>query len=266
MTQPVSLRAIYEANPLLGQPLPQPQPMSSLIIDTVRAHKPGGELLGYVQSEGLLYFEQLYRVLAPKGFSKATPQKPVTFLMGSFRVPRSQVLVIEDYSFDIYRFSGITAGDYLSLEQNRLSTQVGWDIRVDDKRPASLSYQIIPQPQTQTQAAFASTNPLAPAEHWQFEQVRAQELQGPAGPALSLMPQRHHRRGLVKVSNQYHVRSGSTLVVTCSIINPISIPIAFFEANVMGILMPQNMYDAYQSANVPIGDPTVPPIPGTRGT
>ena len=266
MAEPLSLRGIYEANPGFGAAKPQPQPMSSLIIDTVRAQKPGGELLGYVQAESLLYFEQLYRVIPPKGFSKATPQKPVTFVMGAFRVPRSQVLVIEDYSFDIYRFSGLGAGEFLPLEENRLSTQVGWDIKVNEKRPGSLSYQIIPQVQTQSQAAFASTNPLAAPQQWEFDQVRAQELQGPAGPALSLMPQRHHRRGLVKISNQYVARSGDTLIVSCSIINPISIPLAFFEANVMGLLFPQNMYDAYQLANVPTGDPTVPPIPGTRGT
>ncbi len=266
MADPATLRQIYDANPGFGAPKPQPQPMSSLIIDTVRAQKPGGELLGYVQHDSLLYFEQLYRILPPKGFSKATPDRPVTFVMGAFRVPRSQVLVIEDYSFDIYRWSGISAGDFVPLDENRLSTQVGWDIKVNEKRPSSLSYQIIPQVQTQQQQAYQSTNPLAAPQEWEFEQVRAQQLQGPAGPAMSLMPQRHHRRGLVKVSNQYVAKSGDTLVVTCSIINPVAIPLAFFEANVMGLLMPQNMYDAYQLANVPTGDPTVPPIPGTRGT
>src|SRR5882724_3320086 len=138
MNQPATLRDIYEANPGLMQARPQPQPSSSISIRTHRAHRPGGELLGYVQSEQLLYFEQLYRVLPPKGFSKATPNKPVTFVMGAFRVPRSQVLVIEDYSFDIFRFSGIAAGDFLPLEENRLATQVGWDIRVNEKRPGSL--------------------------------------------------------------------------------------------------------------------------------
>jgi len=163
-------------------------------------------------------------------------------------------------------FSGIAAGDFLPLEENRLPTQVGWDIKVDEKRPGSLSYQIIPQVQTQSQQAYATTNPLAPPQQWEFDQVRAQQLQGPAGPALSLMPQRHHRRGQVKVSNQYVVKSSATLVVTCSIINPISIPLAFFEANVMGLLRPQNTYEAYQATNVPTGDPMVPVAPGTRGT
>jgi hypothetical protein len=261
------LKSILDANPDLqpgGGGMPQPMPGSAVTrIELLRAQQPGGELLGYVQSQDIVYFEQLYRKLPPNGMYAATPNKPVTFTLGAFQVPKSMVLVIVDYSFDIYRFSGASASDFVPVETNRLSTQVGWDITVDQVRQAQLSYQIIPGVQTQNEQTFPSNNPLAAPQAWQFDAVRASQNQGPAGPALSLMPQRHHRPGLVKVANNYVARSTSVLRVACSIINYVPIPIGFFEANVCGILMPQNVYDSYQKAAAPIGDALVPKLQGS---
>lgn len=260
-----ALRQFLDANPQLGVvPQPSPKPTAAVVMDTARAMNVGGELLKYVQSEQLLYFEQLYRVIAPRGLFNASPNKPLTFTMGAFRVPRSQVLVVLDYNFDIYRFSGAAAGDFVPLEDNRLPTQIGWDININQSRPGSLSYQIIPQVQTQNSQQYASGSPLQQADNALFESIRAQQLQGPAGPALSMMPQRHHRRGLMKVSNNYVVKSNETVNVTCSVINSVPIPLAFFEANICGILFPQNVYAAYQAANVPTGNPLVPALPGAQ--
>lgn len=258
------LKSILDANPdLRGGALAQPFPGAAVTrIELLRAQQPGGELLGYVQSQDVVYFEQLYRKLPPNGMYAATPNKPLTFTMGAFQVPKNMVLVVVDYNFDIYRFSGASASDFVPIETNRLSTQIGWDITVDQVRQAQLSFQIIPGEQTQNEQVFPSNNPLAPAEGWQFDLVRASQNQGPAGPALSMMPQRHHRSGNVKVSNNYVARSTSVLKVTCSIINYVPIPIGFFEANVCGVLMPQNVYDSYQKAAAPVGDAVVPRLPG----
>ncbi len=247
-----------------GQAPPRPLPGAGVTrIEQVRAHKPGGELLGYLQSEQLLYFEQLYRKLPVDGLYSALPNKPVTFVMGSFRVPRSQVLVILDYSFNIFRFSGAAVGDFVPIENNRLSTQVAWDITVNANRQGATQYQIIPGVPTQSQQPYGPTAVGANPQDWEFELVRSAELQGPAGPALSMMPQRHHRDGLVKVANNYVIKGNGDLIVSCSVINRVAIPIAFFEANVMGILMPQSVYDAYQAVNYATGNPDVANFPGT---
>jgi len=246
----------------LGAPPPQPLPGSGTRIQTVRAQPPGGALMGYMQSQAVLWFEQLYRKLPPEGMFGATPSRPVRFTMGAFRVPKSMVLVVQDYAFDIYRFSGAAAGDYVPIEENRLSTQIGWDIQVDSDRPANLSFQIIPQVQSQSQPTFATIAPGVPAQQWQFDEVRALQNQGPAGPALSMMPQRRHRPGLMKLSNQYVARAGQVLQVTCSVINAVPIPIAFFEAGVTGLLITQSVFDAYQTAAAPVGDPFQAPIAG----
>lgn len=258
------LKALLDANPDLRGGLPaRPQPGSGVRIHTVRAQQPGGELIKYVPQEGVLWFEQLYRVLPPRGMYDATPNKPLTFGMGAVRVPKSMVLVIIDYAFDIYRFSGASADDYFPIEDRRLSTQVGWDINVDGQRKANLDMQILPKAQSQSQQAFASPTGInQQAQQWQFDAVRASQQQVAAGPGLSLLPQRPHREGLVQLSNTYVAKSSQTLNVACSVINKIPIPIAFFEANICGVLLPQNVYAAYQEAGVPVGDPLVQPIPG----
>lgn len=234
-------------------------PVAATTISTIRALDPGGEMMSYLQSREIEYFERTWRILGPNGIYSATPHKPVSFTMGAYRVSQSQVLVILDYAFNIYQPSGIAAGDYVPVLPNRLPTQVMWDIKVDEKREGqNIQHQVIPQVQAQNQQAFASANVLANPQQWEFDAVRAAQLQGSSGPATAGMPQRRHRDGLVKVANQYVARSSTTFNVTCSIINPISIPIAFFEANVMGILLPQNVYDAYQAANAPTGNPQIP--------
>jgi hypothetical protein len=258
------LKALLDANPdLRGGLPPAPFPGAGLRMPTVRAQTPGGELMKYVPQDGVLWFEQLFRVLPPDGMYDATPSNPLTFGLGSFKVPQSMVLVVIDYAFDIYRFSGASADDYLPIEERRLSTQVGWDININNNRPANLNFQILPKVPTQTQQAFAALpGPNQPAQQWQFDAVRASQLQVAAGPGLALLPQRPHRDGQVPLSNTYVARSSQTLNVACSVINRIPIPIAFFEGNICGVLLPQNVYDRYEASGVPIGDPLLQPIPG----
>ncbi len=258
------LKALLDANPdLRGGLPPAPAPGAGYRIPTVRAQSPGGELMSYVPSEGVLWFEQLYRTLPPRGMYQATPNKPLTFVLGTFQVPKSMVLVIVDYAFDIYRFSGAAAGDFVPVETNRLSTQVGWDININNNRPGNLKFQIIPKEQSQSQQSFPSTpNPTQPPAQYLFDNARASTQQNAAGPGLSLLPQRHHRDGNVKISNTYVAKSTSVVTVACSILNKIPLPIGFFEANICGVLLPQNVYEAYQQASMPVGNPLVMPLPG----
>ncbi len=188
----------------------------------------------------------------------ATPSSPITFTLGSFRVPKNQVLVVTDYSFNIYRFSGASPGDYFPIEENRLSTQVGWDINVDGSRQADLSYELIPSVETQNSAAFpVPSTSDDPAQDYQFEQVRQMQNLGAVSAASSLMPQRLVRPGRTPVANNYVAQTNSNLNVSCSIIRRIPIPIAFFEATISGMLMTQGVYIQYQKGIIPFGVPLV---------
>jgi len=259
------LRSMLEANPnMMGGGLPSaPAPGSGYRLSTVRAQTPGGELMSYVPSEGALWFEQMYRTLPPSGMYQATPNRPLTFVLGAFQVPKSMVLVVIDYSFDIYRFLGAAADDYIPVETNRLSTQVGWDINVGNSRPGNLKFNIIPKEQSQAQQSFPSTaNVGQPASQYLFDNVRASAQQNAVGPGLSLLPQRHRRDGNVPLSNTYVAKSTDVLTVSCSVLNRVPIPIAFFEADICGVLLPQNVYDEYQNAAVPVGNPIARHLPG----
>jgi hypothetical protein len=235
------------------------------VVPTVRAQAPGGQALTYVQSKALLWFERVYRTLPPEGMYNATPNDPVSFTLGSYQVPQDQVLVVTDYAFDIYRFSGAAAGDFVPLEANRLSTQVGWDITISgNTRDGDVGYQIIPAPATLNRQQFADPRAIGrPAQAWQFDLARQMANQGAVPAAASLMPQRRTRPGLMQVNNNYVANSNSTISVVCSVIRQIPIPIGFFEATICGILMPQIQFAEYQKALVPFGDPNVNNLPGT---
>lgn len=247
----------YGPEPTPAQHSSLPQTVTRLA--TARTLQPGGELLGYLQTRALQFFERNYRSFAPEGAAQATPRKPTTFTLGAVQVPKSQVLVILDYSFNIFTFSGLAPGDYVPVEPNSLSTQVMWDINVDARHDQlNAQYQVIPQRSSVANQAFADRNPLATAVDWQFEQERAAQQQSTAAFGLAGMPQRHHRPGKVQVANQYIARGTETLKVECAIINPIPIPVAFFEADIAGFLVAQQVYDAYQAMNAPTGNPQVP--------
>jgi hypothetical protein len=227
-------------------------------MQAMRVQPAGGQLLNYVQHESVLWFERLYRKLPVNGMYAATPSQPVSITMGAEHVPGSMVLIVLDYRFDIYRFSGAYPGEYVPVGNRRLSTQVGWDIAFSgNKRAGNFEFQLVPQvPLSAVQQSFAtSINPsLGPQQpqQWEFDQARQLNSQSTVAAGLSLMPQRHHREGLMQVSNEYVLRSSDTLTFTCNVFNTIPIPIAFFEVNFTGILMQQALFDQFQLNGRPI--------------
>lgn len=216
----------------------------------------GGQLGSYVTPTSITPFEALYRRLPQSGVFTATPAEPVIFDMGSFRVPEGMSLVMLDYRFDIYRPSGTTAGDFVPLEDKRLSTNVGWDISSDGVRQGNTHYEISPIPPQENSPAFRSNpnpgfipgGPGSPASDAQFEQARFTQAQSSSGDGLSIMPQRHHREGLLHVPASWVLKSGSNITLTCRVIRGIPIPIAFFEAEIFGFLLPTLHMEAIQKA------------------
>lgn len=249
--------------PAFKLPLPAGESPTTMTVPTVRAQAPGGAVLTYAQSQSLTWFERTYRALPPTGMYSATPSKPVSFTLGSYRVPVNQVLIVLDHAFDIYRFSGLVAGDFVPIEANRLSTQVGWDITASEStRDQDLGFQLIPAAPSLNQPSFQQLGFGASADAWQFEVARQVQNQGQVPAAASMLPQRHTRPGLMKVSSNYVVRAGSTIDVKCNVIRRIPMPIGFFEGNICGILMPQNVFLEYQKTAVPYGNPQVNKLPG----
>ena len=89
-----------------------------------------------------------------------------------------------------------------------------------------------------------------PASDDQFVQARFTQAQSGTGD-LSLMPQRHHRQGLLHVPAPWILHSNQTLIPSCHVFRAITIPIAFFEAEIFGFMLPDNMLDVMQKAIAP---------------
>lgn len=222
----------------------------------------GGQLASYITPTAITPLEFLWRKLPPDGIFTATPQTPVQFDLGSFEVPQSQGFVLLDYRFDIYRPSGAAAGDFVPLEENRLPTQVGWNLRSNANIQGNYHYELNPSAPAQAAPAYQSNpnyglipgGPAQPATNDRFEQARYLEAQAASGD-LSLMPQRHHRQGLLHVPAPWLLHSNQSITPSCHVMRAIQIPIAFFEVSIFGFLMPDNDLLELQKALAPCRSP-----------
>ncbi len=245
---------------LSGQGAP-PSPGDQAMVQICSAErvlKAGGEITGYVTPDSIVPFEAVYRRLPVDGIFEATPSQPVQFDMGFFQVPQTMALVLLDWHFDIYRPSGAAAGDYVPLEPNRLSTQVGWNIQSNQRVQGNFHYELNPIPAAQSRPSYQSNpnpgfipgGPGTPATDDQFTAARFQQVQAASGD-LSILPQRHHRQGLMPCPAPWSLHSSSSLTISCHVFRAIQIPIAFFEAEVFGFLIPDNDLLALQKVLQP---------------
>lgn len=250
------------ANPGLGLSFgaPPPDGASFTACAADRVLLTGGQISSYVTPQSIVPFEAVYRRLPIDGIFDATPQQPCQFDMGFFQVPPEMALVLLDWNFNIYRPSGSAAGDFVPLEANRLPTQVGWSIKSNANLQGNFHYELNPIPPAEGQPSFQSNpNPgftTAPgglgaaATDDQFTAARYQQVQAAVGD-LSLMPQRHHREGLVHVPAPWVLHSSQGLTLGCHVFRALQIPIAFFEAEIFGFLLPDSDVLNLQKALAP---------------
>jgi hypothetical protein len=216
----------------------------------------GGQLTSYITPSSIIPLEFVYRRLPEDGIFDATPSKPCEFDLGTLKVPIASGFVLLDYNFDIYRPSGSASDDFVPLEDNRLSTQVGWDIQSNAARPGNYRFELNPTPPQDNSSNFQSMpnaglipgGPPAPASDDQFTQARYAQAQSATSQGLSLMPQRHHRQGLLHVPASWVLRSTQSLTVSCTVFRAIQIPIAFFEASIFGFIMADANFEALDRA------------------
>jgi len=243
--------------PGLGEaPPPAPYPGEGSTCGAARVQLAGGALNTLLVNPEVVPFEQLYRRLPEEGMflDSVNPEEPFAFELGAFRVPSTFTLLLFDLRPDIYRFSGVDAGDTVPVEARRFSSIMGFQISVDQRQPGNLLYQLDPVPIQAFQQAF--TQPLAPgnpeippallaalgaANGSRFNIAAASNFASAAGAGTSLLPQRPTRPGAASIPYTLYARSGSTVQIRCVIFNPIPSPIAFIEYDIAGLLVP----DAY---------------------
>lgn len=256
--QAQTLQLFRQANPHM-QGLSQTVGSEAEVCSIDRVMLAGGQLGSYITPVSITPLEQVFRRLPTSGIHTATPNAPCIFDMGSFRVPESQSFVLLDYRFDIYCPSGTISNDFLPIENNSLATNVGWDITSDGVRQGNTRYELSPLPpaenspsfQPQPNPGFIPGGPGPVASDAQFAAARHTSAQSAAGDGLSIMPQRHHREGLLHVPASWVIKSGSNLTLTCRVLRGIQRPIAFFEAELFGYLLPTVHMEAILRATAP---------------
>jgi hypothetical protein len=213
----------------------------------------GGALNTLLVNPEVVPFEQLYRRLPEEGMflDSVSPESPFVFELGAFRAPQTFCLALFDLRPDIYRFSGVDAGDTVPVEARRFSSILGFQISVDQSQPGNINYQLDPVPIqtfteafTQPQAGFGELPPAIAAQLGQSQGARfnigaASNFATAAGAGTSLLPQRPTRYGPQNAPFTLYVWSGQTFQVRCVIYNPIPSPIAFIEYDIAGFLVPE---------------------------
>lgn len=256
--QQASFQALARSNPsLFGQPGYDSGTLTPCSVD--RVVLAGGQLGSYLKPESIVPFEAVFRRLPIDGIFTATPAVTCQFEMGSVLVPDTMGFVVLDTRFAIYRPSGSAAGDFVELEDNRLSTQVGWDITANINRQGNYRFELNPIPPfDKTSPAYQSTNnlgiipgtPEGVASDDVFAAARATQAQA-ASSALSLMPQRHTRQGLLHVPAPWILHSNEDFIMSCTVFRAVPIPVAFFEAEVFGFMIPDQHLFEMQKAIAP---------------
>lgn len=221
--------------------------------DAIRVNLAGNQLSTLITPKNITPLERLFRRNPVDGTLTATPERPFTFELGAIDVPAQMALVLLDWRFAIYVPSGLVAGDVRELEDRRLATSVGYDVKFTDSRQDNLSYQLEPSDPTSATDTYASSpnagiipgNGVGGVAQSIFARLRAEQATGVVPSGLSTLPQRHRREGQLVMPFTYVVRSNKRVNFETVIFRPIPFPVAFFEVDVSGFLIGANAIDQF---------------------
>lgn len=239
-----------------GAPAPRPEPGAfservpvSTVVERGRMTLRGGALNSVItnddEAEG---FEYLFRRLPEQGIHEPSVsfQRPFLLELGSFQVPDQQMLLLIDIRPDIYRFSGIDPNDAVPYEARRFGSQMGYEMRVASKHVGKTRFELEPVAAqtgldyTQSLNTDVIYNPGTLPPNAAFVQNLANQFGNASGAGMALMPQRHFRFGPTSLPMTIAVREKETVSFRVVIFKPVLSPIAFFEMDMAGVLLPLN--------------------------
>jgi hypothetical protein len=242
-----------------------------------RVTQAGGALANLLMHPSFVPMEQLFRKLPQEGVFTATPQRNFRFELGAFTVPQAMAFALVDYRFQIYRPSGAAPGDFVPLEDRRLSTHVRYDVNISEYRKGNLRYELepsVPVPEDMSTAATAPSpgviaagaefnqdfppqigNPVFPpssepfgANADDFAAAAAAQTASTSGVGLSALPQRVERQGPLPLPFTMVVSGTQRVAFDVIVVRGVPIPLGFFEVGFTGVLLPANdlaaLYDA----------------------
>lgn len=232
----------------------------------VDVHQPGGELLNQLLHPSITVFDQLFRIQPDDAWYAASVNaaNPVQFEVGSFRVPAGVHLWIQNYEFSIYRQSGVDSGDFLRCEDDRFSGTMGFDLTINNTRPASLRMQLDPLPVATSRGGFncaQNTNNAVSQAPYYVSKLAAgfgvdlvssgcsgtpsTSSAATSSQGLSLLPARSARQGAPAPNPFTFVAKENALVsLSCVIFRTVRTPLAFVQAELQGYLWQSNASEA----------------------
>lgn len=229
----------------------QPIPSRCGAVRTVLA---GGDLMKLVNHPSITTLERVWRRNAVDGVFTASPAAPFQFELGAISVPQQMVLVVLDYRFEIYIPSGVIAGDTQPLPPRRLSTSVGYDVKFSDRRLDNVNYELTPSnPNVAAQETYAPYQnggiipggQIAGASAAEFQRLRGDNQRVATASGLSTLPQRERRDAQLAMPFTYVVNSNQRVNLNVVVFNAIPYPIAFFEGELSGLMLPAHSFSAF---------------------
>lgn len=173
-----------------------------------------------------------------------SPVRPYTFDVARYQVPSHMVLLVLGYEFSASRVGGVDAYDTQLLEPGRMRQSWLWDVNVAGTRAQrQTSFQIVPTPVVQ---AGAGNGLPQDVERNAFASTAAKQAQAIGGAGLAALPFDGREYGSARAPFSLRVDQGQTVAVRCSIIRPLSVPLAAITARLDGFLFPVTLLDAYE--------------------
>lgn len=125
----------------------------------VPTHLAGGRVLLDARHPALLPVSQLWRKLPTSAMFK-TVASPLVYVLGSYQVPESTSLWIQDYSFEVLQFSGLQAGAMQAAPVGVFDSSVVFDISINgSRRDAKIHHEVVPStPETPRLGSFTITS------------------------------------------------------------------------------------------------------------
>jgi hypothetical protein len=203
-------------------------------------HEPGGELLNKLVHPVFQVIEQMDRVLPEESWfsNLVTPNAPIQFDITSYQVPEGKTLWIYEYEFQIYRFSGVDAGDFIAAEHGRFTNVMGFDVRVGERRPNHIRYGLDPQPIQVSRIQYRPTvQDLNMSDPATFNQQASKSFGNVAGTSMALLPVRREMQGPSNAPFTMFANENENINLSCVIFRQVQTPLAAIEARFAGYLM-----------------------------
>jgi hypothetical protein len=239
--QPLGLRAAGAAGAAGAAVAPPDTQQAGGWCRTDRVTLGGGALNTLLLDPAVVPFERLWRILPEEGMYHpgVSPDRPCVLEIGAFKVQDTMAVVIFDLRPDIYRLSGVDAGDYVPVEARRFNGVLGFDLTVNGRRSyTDMTFQLDPVASPLRGTLAFQADPGSSDFFAAPSLSAAASFASSAGAGNALQPNRPRRPGSPSVPYCIYARSGQVVQARLVVFRPVPSPLACIEYSVQGITIP----------------------------